>query len=91
MIRQFRQSRTIIPIIAIIIALWAPRADAFETPAREAILIDLTTGAVLLEKNVDELMPPASMSKLMTIYMAFEELAAGRLKLDDTLDRKSVV
>ena len=83
--RQFRHFRTILPILAIFIGIWGRPADALETPAREAFLIDLVTGAVLLEKNVDELIPPASMSKLMTIYMAFEELAAGRLKLEDTL------
>ena len=44
----------------------------------------MTTGSVLLEKNADELMPPASMSKIMTLYMAFERLRDGSLSLDDT-------
>jgi D-alanyl-D-alanine carboxypeptidase (penicillin-binding protein 5/6) len=83
--RQFRLFRIIVPLLAIFIGAWGPPAAALETPAREALLIDLVTGAVLLEKNIDDLVPPASMSKLMTVYMAFEELAAGRLKLDDTL------
>ena len=85
MTRHFRRFRTIVPILAIFIGVWGAPVVALETPAREAILIDLVTGAVLLEKNVDDLMPPASMSKLMTVYVAFEELAAGRLKLDDAL------
>ena len=59
-------------------------ALAFETPARQVILIDFTTGAVLLEKDADTPVPPASMSKLMTAYMVFERLAEGSLSLEDT-------
>jgi D-alanyl-D-alanine carboxypeptidase (penicillin-binding protein 5/6) len=58
---------------------------AFESRAREALLIDATTGAVLLEKESDRPMPPASMSKIMTIYLVFEALKDGRLSLDGTL------
>jgi D-alanyl-D-alanine carboxypeptidase (penicillin-binding protein 5/6) len=54
------------------------------TPARAAIIIDLTSGAVLLEKDADVPMPPASMSKLMTLEVVFEALENGRLSLDDT-------
>ena len=53
------------------------------TKASHAILVDFDTGAVLLAKNPDEQMPPASMSKLMTIYMMFERLKDRRLNLDD--------
>lgn len=58
--------------------------QAVETLARHAILIDHGTGAILLEKDADTPMPPASMSKLMTIYMLFEQLADGGLSLEDT-------
>ncbi len=60
-------------------------AHARDTEAREAIMIDFQTGSVLLEKNPDTSMPPASMSKIMTVYIAFEELAKGTLSLDDTI------
>lgn len=53
----------------------------FDTIARQAILVDADTGAVLLEKNADERMPPSSMSKLMTAYVVFEQLKQGRLQL----------
>ncbi|MFQ5566208.1 MAG: D-alanyl-D-alanine carboxypeptidase family protein [Paracoccaceae bacterium] len=53
------------------------------TPARGAIVIDVTSGAVLLEKNADTPVPPASMSKLMTLDLVFEALETGRLALDD--------
>lgn len=56
-----------------------------DTLARQAIMIDFDTGAVLLEKSVDERMPPASMSKLMTMYVVFEMLKTGRLRMDQML------
>ncbi len=59
-------------------------AAGLETPAKQALLVDFDTGAVLLEKDADSLMPPASMSKLMTVYMLFERLADNSLKLEDT-------
>ncbi len=64
---------------------WTTAAAAFDTTAREALLIDFDTGATLLEKNADAPMPPASMSKLMTVYMVFERLAEGTLSLTDTM------
>jgi D-alanyl-D-alanine carboxypeptidase (penicillin-binding protein 5/6) len=60
-------------------------AASIETAAGHALLIDYDTGTVLLEKNADEAIPPASMSKLMTLYMVFDKLKHGELKLDDTL------
>lgn len=59
-------------------------ARAIETTAREALLLDMDTGTVLLQKNADTPMPPSSMSKLMTVFMVFEQLKEGRLSLDDT-------
>ena len=57
-------------------------AAAFETSAKEMILVDDTTGAVMLDKNSDRQMYPASMSKLMTLYIIFEKLTDGSLSLD---------
>lgn len=61
------------------------RAAQIDTIAREAVLIDVTTGTTLLEKNANSRMPTSSMSKIMTMYMVFEALREGRLSLDDTL------
>ncbi len=61
----------------------APSALAMETTAKQAILIDMQTDTVLFEKNADELMHPASMSKMMTVYMLFDHLKKGKLSLDD--------
>ena len=59
-------------------------ASGIDTQAREAILYDTTTGTILLDKNADQSMPPASMSKIMTAYLLFESLKEGRVSLDDT-------
>lgn len=72
------------PFAVALLAL-AARADAFDTNAREAILVDHDTGTVLLERDADKPVPPASMSKLMTVYMVFELLRDGRMALDDML------
>ncbi len=61
------------------------QAVALDTAAREALVVDHNTGMVLMEKNADVLMPPASMSKLMTIYLVFEALKQGRLTMDAML------
>ena len=67
-------------ILVLVLVMARPiAAQAIETPARNAILIDATTGTVLLGKAADVAMPPASMSKLMTIYMVFERLKDGSL------------
>lgn len=60
-------------------------AQGFETAARQAFMVDFQTGAVLYNKNGDELMPPSSMSKLMTAFMVFERLAAGTLQMSDQM------
>ena len=60
-------------------------AYGFETRAKSAFVVDLNTGTVLLNKNADVPLPPASMSKLMTLYIAFEALRDGRLSLTEKL------
>lgn len=64
---------------------WAGMAAAFETRAKAAFVMDLTTGTVLMHKNADAPLPPASMSKLMTLYVAFEAIRDGRLSLNEKL------
>ena len=59
-------------------------AQSIDTPAKQALMIDVETGAIMLEKNADAPMHPASMSKLMTLYMVFERLKKKTLSLDDT-------
>ena len=56
-----------------------------DTAARWAFIMDFATGATLLEKDADTQMPPSSMTKLMTIYLVYERLKQGKMKLDDEL------
>ena len=67
------------------VASLSVRAQAIDIAAREYILLDFLTGAVLDSKQADERMPPSSMSKLMTAYMAFDAIKAGRVSLDDEM------
>ncbi|MGR3504073.1 D-alanyl-D-alanine carboxypeptidase family protein [Pseudaestuariivita sp.] len=71
-------------LFAMMLALALP-AQAFETRASSAFVLDQGTGTVLLNKNADVPLPPASMSKLMTLYVAFEAIRDGRLRMDEEL------
>ena len=73
------------PLIAALLAATPSWAQEFDTRAGSAVVIDHNTGQVLLSKNADVPLPPASMSKLMTLEMVFEALKAGRLSLTDEL------
>lgn len=69
------------------VALWwlgmaLPATAEFETRAKAAYIFDVTTGTVLYEKDADVPLPPASMSKLMTLNMLFEALQDGRVSLE---------
>ena len=77
----------LLPLLAhiVLILMLALPARAFDTSAKAAFVLDMTTGTVLLEKNADTPLPPASMSKLMTLYVAFEAIRDGRLSLDEKL------
>jgi D-alanyl-D-alanine carboxypeptidase (penicillin-binding protein 5/6) len=57
-----------------------------ELGSRAAVLMDAATGAVLYAKNPDELIPPASLTKLMTIHVALLEAAARNISLDETVE-----
>jgi D-alanyl-D-alanine carboxypeptidase len=72
--------RRILPAVGLGLSLaWAVSAAA--EPA--TILVDDDTGAVLAASNADRLWYPASLTKMMTVYLAFEAIEAGRLKLDE--------
>ncbi|WP_288410488.1 D-alanyl-D-alanine carboxypeptidase family protein [uncultured Sphingomonas sp.] len=59
-------------------------APPFDTPAPVAFMTDLSSGATLYAKDADRRMPPASMAKMMTAYVAFDLIKKGELKLSDT-------
>ena len=82
MIKQFWARLLLISLTAIGLANIA-NAQQMATPARHAVLLDASTGSVLFEKDADTSFPPASMSKLMTVYLAFEAIKEGEMRLDD--------
>lgn len=63
----------------------AAQAPSFQGGAPVAYMIDLSSGAELFVKDADRRMPPASMSKMMTAYVAFDLIKKGELKLDQRL------
>jgi serine-type D-Ala-D-Ala carboxypeptidase (penicillin-binding protein 5/6) len=75
-------------LLLVAVAAMAPctafaQTGGFTTRAKAAVLLDGDTGAVLYQHNADELLPPASVSKLMTAAVTFRALREGRLKLTD--------
>ncbi len=75
-------------LVSVLVAVWSFGAifpaNAVETTALHAILIDTSTGTILMEKDADVGTAPASMSKIMVLYMLFERLADGNLTMEDT-------
>ena len=63
----------------------AVKKDPIETQATHAILVDVNTGAILLNKNADDKMPTSSMSKTVSLYLVFDALKKGQWKLTDEL------
>ncbi|WP_414462715.1 D-alanyl-D-alanine carboxypeptidase family protein [Hyphomicrobium sp. B1] len=77
----------VIVAIAGLLAVVLQNAEAaetgFATKAPHAMLMDAETGAILYQHNADELFPPASMSKLMTLEVLFRAIKEGRVKKTD--------
>ena len=81
--------KPILPTAAFILAAAYPATAAappYDTTAPVAYMVDLSSGAVLYSKDADRRMPPASMAKMMTVYVAFDMIKKGELKLDKTMD-----
>jgi D-alanyl-D-alanine carboxypeptidase (penicillin-binding protein 5/6) len=72
-------------MFVLVAAATASRAETVQTKATYAFLIDDNSGKVLFQKNADSAMTPASTTKILTAEIIFSELAAGKLKLDDTM------
>jgi D-alanyl-D-alanine carboxypeptidase (penicillin-binding protein 5/6) len=83
------------PLLSLLLAVFVAVAPSLaDTPipsappvdARGYILVDFHTGKVLAAQNADARLEPASLTKLMTAYIVFSELAAGKLKLDEQVN-----
>ena len=85
--KQIAVSRPGTALMAMLVWLLAatPLAANIATPSNFTVILDYDSGEVLFEKNADAPMKPASMAKMMTIYLLFREIGEGRLGMDDTL------
>ncbi len=81
---QIRRTLTLIAVVLAAPFVTAGAGRAFDTAATSAWVYDMTTHTVLMDKNGNVPLPPASMSKLMTINMLFEALKDGRVTMDTT-------
>jgi D-alanyl-D-alanine carboxypeptidase (penicillin-binding protein 5/6) len=70
-------------IIFLSLFIITKNVHSIDTKADQAIVVDFNTKEVLYEKNADELMPPASMTKIMTVYAAFDRLEKTNLSIND--------
>jgi serine-type D-Ala-D-Ala carboxypeptidase (penicillin-binding protein 5/6) len=77
-LKQFQTGGAGAPILA-------TPPQPFDTVARSAILVDASSGATLYEKSADASMPPASMTKMMTVYLVFDLIKSGQVKLTDKI------
>lgn len=60
-------------------------APSFSLACKSAVLMEASTGMVLYEQNPHESMPPASVTKIMTLLLVMEAIDAGKLKMEDTV------
>ena len=63
----------------------AVQGGELKLDCRSAILMEASTGEVLYEMNADEALPPASVTKVMTLLLVMEAIEDGRLSLDETV------
>lgn len=79
----------LISVLCLAVLAWGPasaqQSGELVTKARNAIIIDYETGATLYQKAADELVPPASMSKLMTVAVLFKALKEGKINASDEI------
>lgn len=84
---QSPMSKIVVPSCFAALVMTMPAqagAPGFETSAPIAYMRDLSSGAVLFARDADRRIPPASMAKMMTVYVAFDMVARGELKLTDS-------
>jgi D-alanyl-D-alanine carboxypeptidase (penicillin-binding protein 5/6) len=79
-----RLSFLVLTAVGLVVAIMAPASGAaLQTAAPHAILIEAESGSVLFEKDADQLVAPASLAKLMTVEVVFDQLRIGSFKPDD--------
>ena len=81
-----RRGISCLMILLLFVAL-CPKIQAAELGegAKSAVLLDIATGTVLFEKNAHEALPPASVTKVMTLLLIMEAIDGGQIGWDETL------
>jgi D-alanyl-D-alanine carboxypeptidase (penicillin-binding protein 5/6) len=80
---RFRSAASLAALASLLAVPTRAAAPPYDTPAPIAFMTDLSSGAILYSKNADQRMPPASLAKMMTVYVAFDMVKHGQLKLSD--------
>lgn len=80
-----RMTRLIRALCLLALAFAMPATDAAANSKYSSIVVDAHTGQVLRQRNADKRLYPASLTKMMTLYMAFEAINQGRFTLDSSL------
>lgn len=84
-----REKRRVLFLTMLLIMLAARPVHAAKDPgalgAKSVIAMDMATGRILYEENADQQIPPASLTKVLTLYLAFEAIQEHRLALTDTV------
>jgi len=76
-------SLTILSVITMLVSASIASAQVYQTKAKQAILLDADTGTILFAKEADTRIPPASLAKIMTMEVVFNQLKIGKLRLDE--------
>jgi len=80
---KLHKKSTIFIILLAVLVTVIPAAEAFDVSLESAILIEAETGQHLFEKNINEKLPPASITKIMTLLIAMEKIEEGTISFDD--------
>ena len=87
-LKSFASLRLCVIILAVLCVFAFPVAAQNQVPAlvtHSVVVMDATTGTIVFEKNPDDEIPPASLTKLMTMHLAFREIAAGRASPEEII------
>ncbi len=86
MTKRFLTAISILCILLVLSPQTATAAAKFDTPAKSAVLMEASTGTILFEKDADVALPPASITKLMTLLLAYDAVKSGAASWDDNVN-----
>ena len=84
-IKSIKRGRVFTQLLGLLAAVVLSGLVGVAHAGYAAIVVDPATGQVITQVNPDELNHPASLAKMMTLYITFQQLQSGKLKLDQSL------